>query len=544
MRRRALLGIVGLLVLAMTMSGCFGLFGPKVGQVNGTVKYKSGTPIPNADVRLGTETIKTNAQGQFSFSKIKHGTYDFTVTVGGEVVHTQKVTVGAKPATINVTVDDPVQTGTISGMVTYENGTPIPGVTVKLGDKSTTTTAEGNYEFVDIPYGNYTVKAEVDGVEYSAPANLNTSSLVVNIVVPDVVSSGNLSGMVKDAIGRPVVGVTVEIDGWQQTAPDGQFFFEDLPFGTYELKVIIQGEVLPAGQVTVDAPSVEYDIEVEVGRLMGTVRDQHHNPVVGAEVRLHTGEASTTDESGTYSFINLLYRAYDLSVVVEDETLAVREVAVEQPDVAYDVEVVLPGPQLVYAEDFSGTATDPTAFGWTTLAGWTIAERDGSRWIKSAHEAETRAYIEIPDFADARVVIVEYKTVLQVGAAAAIKILADDPFNNNHRGGTNFSFSVVPPNLVMRMHTNGNYPGITPNTGHHVLTADAGFQRDEVYDIRVVYDRDARKLDAYVNGVQVVDYPWDLPDDAPEFDEDNTYLMLHSNTNSTGLWTDLKVWVE
>ena len=42
----------------------------------------------------------------------------------------------------------------------------------------------------------------------------------------------------------------------------------------------------------------------------------------------------------------------------------------------------------------------------------------------------------------------------------------------------------------------------------------------------------------------MTDYPWPVPTDLLIQTETNTYLMLHSNANATGLWTDIKVWVE
>ena len=116
-------------------------------------------------------------------------------------------------------------------------------------------------------------------------------------------------------------------------------------------------------------------------------------------------------------------------------------------------------------------------------------ERDGKRWIQSAHEVETRAYIEIPDFAMAKLVIVEYTTILDSGAAAAVRILADD--TSHLRGGTNFAFSLTSSELIMRRHTNNNYPGLRRVRECHLqrtLGAAAGVGK--AVQLRIVYDHE------------------------------------------------------
>ena len=98
----------------------------------------------------------------------------------------------------------------------------------------------------------------------------------------------------------------------------------------------------------------------------------------------------------------------------------------------------------------------------------------------------------------------------------------------------------------MRRHTNNNYPGITPGTGNAIFRAPLGAAAGvgKAVQLRIVYDHENEQLDAYVNGEQVTGYPWPVPTDLLIQTETNTYLMLHSNANATGLWTDIKVWVE
>lgn len=103
-RHRALLGTVGLLVLALVMSGCLNLFGPKQGEVSGQVTW-DGKGIIGAVVKAGGKTATTGIDGSYRLTGLEHGTYELTVTVDGEVASKQNISIGKDPATANVALD-------------------------------------------------------------------------------------------------------------------------------------------------------------------------------------------------------------------------------------------------------------------------------------------------------------------------------------------------------------------------------------------------------------------------------------------------------
>jgi hypothetical protein len=71
-------------------------------------------------------------------------------------------------------------TGTIAGKVTDEQGGVLPGVTVtltaKTGSKTQVTDAKGEFRFVALDPGTYSVKAELQGFRPKEQANLNMAS--------------------------------------------------------------------------------------------------------------------------------------------------------------------------------------------------------------------------------------------------------------------------------------------------------------------------------------------------------------------------------
>ncbi len=84
------------------------------------------------------------------------------------------------------------ETGSITGTVTDESGSPLPGVTVTIsspslmGTRSAVTDARGVYRFPALPPGTYTVKAELQGfatVVHSDIRLTTTVTLTVDIVM-------------------------------------------------------------------------------------------------------------------------------------------------------------------------------------------------------------------------------------------------------------------------------------------------------------------------------------------------------------------------
>jgi hypothetical protein len=179
----------------------------------------------------------------------------------------------------------PPPPGTISGFVyvdTDNDGvkdsgeTPIPGTTVTLTGpngltRTTTTDATGAYAFTDLAPGTYTVTETqpadfVDGKDTAgSKGGVVTNDRIADIVLvandnsvnnnfgertpspPPPPANGSLSGFVyvdenddgvKDAVEKPIAGVTVTLTGsgitrTTTTDANGFYRFADLPVGTY-----------------------------------------------------------------------------------------------------------------------------------------------------------------------------------------------------------------------------------------------------------------------------------------------------------------------
>src|SRR5690625_3991862 len=278
----------------------------------------------------------TGPRGQIARDDTAPGMWRPTATYDSDVIFTGPINV-PDGLTVGVVLDVPVpvvtpDTGNVEGTVTWDDGTPVDGETMRLvavgGGSSvdTTTNADGTYEFSDVEVGDYLVQVIIDGdiaAEQTATAEADETT-TVDFVVPTPVtapSPGAIDGEILWADGSgPVEGVDVEItDGTttlsDTTDSDGAFGFEDLAPGLWQMTASYAGTVVfdgiinvPEGRtvgflLTLPASAVTPD----TGTIDGAVTWDDGTPVAGETVRLipSGGGANletTTNTDGTYEF--------------------------------------------------------------------------------------------------------------------------------------------------------------------------------------------------------------------------------------------------
>ncbi|SKC56832.1 Carboxypeptidase regulatory-like domain-containing protein [Krasilnikoviella flava] len=255
--------------------------------VSGTVLDDDGEPVPGATVTLtpvgGGEPITavTNSRGEYLVDDVAWDVeneqpqeYEFTLSDLPE----GHVVTGAPP---NLTVDvgqEEASTGNdfivqgppaVSGSVTA-GGEPVAGVVVTLGDRSTTTGADGTYTFEDVLPGDLTVTVEApDGYTVDGPAtqdvNVGTDdvtgidfALEREVVAPPAQPVG---GTVTDTDGGPVPDAEVTVtdaDGAEvatATTDEDGAWTADLPDGGYTATV-----TPPDGYVVEGEASLPFDV--------------------------------------------------------------------------------------------------------------------------------------------------------------------------------------------------------------------------------------------------------------------------------------------
>ena len=118
------------------------------------------------------------------------GDKEYTVTVNGMDLAGNHLTT----TTWTFTTAD---VGTISGMVVDANGNAVANATVILGSNTTTTNANGQYAFYDVPLGNYTIFASKVGYRLSSsPIDMTSSDIALGGITADQTIASNGAGNV------------------------------------------------------------------------------------------------------------------------------------------------------------------------------------------------------------------------------------------------------------------------------------------------------------------------------------------------------------
>ena len=246
-------------------------------------------------------TTTTDADGNYSFSKLPAGDYTVKVVKDGAIKDMDQTedpdgTKDNASGKISIGADNPTQTGvnfgynpnnTIKGSVYRDDNRSssrdgseegYQGQTVQLLDQdgnvvaTTTTAADGSYSFEHLPDGTYSVKAVKDGAltdteqtedpdgtkdNASEPITLDPTQSVKEGVnfgyVPDYSLSGTIyrdgnRSASHDSTENPYAGVTVNlldsagnVVATTTTDANGGYSFSKLPAGDYRVKVDTTG---------------------------------------------------------------------------------------------------------------------------------------------------------------------------------------------------------------------------------------------------------------------------------------------------------------
>ena len=255
-----------------------------------------GEPIPGVVITLtGTDvngdpvslTTTTDVDGSYSFVDLLPGDYVVTETQpdgygAGAITPGNSIAIELAGGDESTGNDFSESTGSISGTVTDDLGRPLADVEITLtgtdvnGDPvllSTTTDGVGDYTFVDLIGGDYTViETQPNGYGPGGSAAGSTGGAdgvndIVGIELPGGVDSvdndfveetSTVSGVVRDDAGNPIAGVDVGLNGTDvngnlvaqstTTGTDGSYVFPGLVAGSYTIS-----QTQPGGYTSVTA---------------------------------------------------------------------------------------------------------------------------------------------------------------------------------------------------------------------------------------------------------------------------------------------------
>ena len=151
--------------------------------VSGMVSAVAGTPIQGATVKVGSATTTTGADGAFELADLPVGNATIITTAAGFDAHSESVVLAEGGNTHDVVLT-PTQTATVSGVVTAQSGAVVEGATVKVGNATTTTGADGSFELQNLPVGNATMITTAPRYDpRTQPVNLSAGANAHDVVL-------------------------------------------------------------------------------------------------------------------------------------------------------------------------------------------------------------------------------------------------------------------------------------------------------------------------------------------------------------------------
>jgi len=207
--------------------------------------------------------------GNFLFEQVDPGTYLIEARGPGfAATRSEPFEVQAEKETKGVEIT--MNTGgRIKGVVVTSSGAPVAGAQVRLNENgfvsnkltsafaalssdaepavpSTRTNGKGEFDFDRIAPGAYQIAVEKRGFASRAVNDVNVTREQTTELEPIVLpAGGSISGLCKDALGRPFAAGSVQLinsDNFygDEVRPDydGRFSFEDLPPGEYALTLV------------------------------------------------------------------------------------------------------------------------------------------------------------------------------------------------------------------------------------------------------------------------------------------------------------------
>ncbi len=218
----------------------------------------------------------------------------------------------------------------VLGTIVDENGQPIEGVQLTVGDKLAKTDANGFWYVYGLEAGTYTIAASHKVHEFEQPKVELSGIEVVKEV--EVRLGGNTLPIPQGTLnvtvtgdGQPLEGVSVQVGNQTVTTDVNGEVTIDLPVGSYTISASKEGYTFESEQVELgedETSNITLTGSVNVTgdySVFGTIHNEVGEPVVGVTIEVD-GKTITTDENGGWKIGSLLEGAYTAMVSSDDGT--------------------------------------------------------------------------------------------------------------------------------------------------------------------------------------------------------------------------------
>jgi hypothetical protein len=316
------------------------------GALNGLVfRSDTGLRVPAVVVTITNgeaagQAVATTERGEYLLEGLEEGQYDLTLIAPGfRPTTVSDITVTEDETTTLDLQIEPEPPATLSGEVRDSAGATLANVAVFASREdgrgtSTTTDAEGNYDFTTLPAGLYVVRFVRAGF---TPTVTRDVLLVSNETTPlnatlqeGTAGVGSVDGLAQDLVGRPVEDARIELSGPSgtlvtRTDASGRFHFLGLPEGGgYSAQITGTNLVMqlrPGIVIRAEAPTpLSFRVRFEIGTatFSGAIRASGTVALPGATLTVLRGPTvglvRHAGEDGRYALLGLPPGTYVLEV--------------------------------------------------------------------------------------------------------------------------------------------------------------------------------------------------------------------------------------
>jgi hypothetical protein len=250
-----------------------------------------GTPVIGARLLLEGPVVRsamTGETGSISVSNLPPGDYSASVEASGFQSTSRVVSIGARATTTETFILIPA-TGVVSGRVLDSaSGSGLVDATVRLQgsglDRRVTTDAQGQYRFIAVPIGTYSVEAQRSGYTLAPSVTAQVTAATPGFTASDIrlsQASGRIDGTVVSVPDQtPLSGVDIVVQSVNGTVStrsrsDGTFTLAGLETATWTISGLLSGFRSAGAQVQVTSgqtSSINLLLSANQGRLSGRIR--------------------------------------------------------------------------------------------------------------------------------------------------------------------------------------------------------------------------------------------------------------------------------